>query len=73
MSIMIIVRKTKSEIGHPKDLDFQGDSSLDVVFDIISWKFKQCWIPHDRGNKIRSLGGITKHIKNVRDLRMALR
>ena len=76
MSIMIIftiVRKTKREIGHPKDVDFQGDGSFDVVFDIISWKFKQFWIPHDRGNKIRSLGGIAEHIRNVRNLRIALR
>ena len=56
-----------------KMVDFQEDGSLDVVFDIISWRFKQFWIPLDRGYKIRPLGGIADRIRNVRNLRMALR
>ena len=56
-----------------KMVDFQEYGSLDVVFDIISWKLKQFWIPHDRGKTIRSLGGISEHIRNVRNVRIALR
>ena len=48
--------------------DLQGDSSFDMAFDIISWTFKQFWIPHGGGDKIRPLGGIAEHIRNQKKL-----
>ena len=36
-------------------LIYQGDGSFELVFDIISWKLKQFWIPQDQSYKIRPL------------------